>query len=308
MNIKNRNSLKKWPYLFLLPYFTFYIMFFIFPTIYSFGISLTNWNSLKGIEQRAFIGLTNYIRLFKDDPLFIKSLQNTFLFMIIYIPVLIFGGLVFSVVLYQLGNKSRLFQTVNILPYITTPVAIGIIFSFMFDWTTGIVNKLLIDWGIIAEGINWLGDGDLARIVVILLIIWKNMGYYLLIYLAGLSTVPKELAQAAKVDGANEIQVFRHITMPYLRPITLFLIVTSVISGFQLFDEPYLLFSNSAASIVGGPERKSLTSMMYFFDKTFKSSTELGYGAAVSYGLFIIILISSLLISKALFRKEKTNA
>ncbi len=298
------NTLTKWPYLFLMPYFLFYFMFFIYPTIYSFCISLTNWDSLRGIENRHFIGFQNYIRLITQDPLFVQSLKNTFFFMAIYIPILVVGGLVLAVALYKMGRSSRLFQTINILPYITTPVAIGIIFAFMFDWTTGIINKLLIYIGMISEGINWLGDGDLARVVVIMLILWKNMGYYLLIYLAGLSTVPKELADAAKVDGANEVKVFRHITVPYLRPITLFLIVTSVISGFQLFDEPYLLFSNSAAGIVGGPERKALTSMMYFFDKTFKSSTQLGYGAAVSYGLFVVILVSSLLISKMLFRKE----
>lgn len=302
--IKRRNTLKKWPYIFIFPYFAFYFMFFIYPTIYSFVISLTNWDSLAGVENRVFIGFVNYVRLFTKDKLFLKSLQNTFFFMIIYIPILIFGGLLLAVLLYRLGKTSRLFQTINILPYITTPVAIGIIFSFMFDWSTGIVNEFLIRIGVLIEGINWLGDGTSARLVVILLIIWKNLGYYLLIYLAGLSTIPEELSEAAKVDGANEVQVFRHITIPYLKPITIFLVLTSIISGFQLFDEPYLLFSNINA-IVGGPERACLTSMMYFFDQTFKSSTQLGYGAAISYGLFVIVLITSLIVSKIVFRKEK---
>ena len=104
------------------------------------------------------------------------------------------------------------------------------------------------------------------------------------------------------VDGANRIQVFWHITVPYLKPITIFLTLTSIISGFQLFDEPFLLFSNSANSVIGGPERSCLTAVMYFFDSTFKSSTKLGYGAAVSYGLFVVVMIVSAIISRIVNR------
>lgn len=303
---KKRNTLTKWPYLFLFPYFAFYFLFFIFPTIYSFIISFTDWDSIAGVTQRKLVGLLNYIRLFTKDKIFFKSLGNTFFFMIIYIPLLILGGLLLAVLLYKLKKTSRLFQTINVLPYITTPVAIGIIFSFMFDWSTGIVNNLLIKLGVLMEGINWLGDGATARIIVIFLIVWKNLGYYLLIYLAGLSTIPEDISEAAMVDGANKVQIFWRITFPYLKPITIFLTLTSIISGFQLFDEPYLLFSNINSS-VGGPERSCLTSMMYFFDQTFKSSTKLGYGAAVSYGIFIVVLIVSLIVSRVINRKEENR-
>jgi cellobiose transport system permease protein len=143
-----------------------------------------------------------------------------------------------------------------------------------------------------------------ARLIVILLIIWKNTGYYLIIYLAGLSSLSAEVNEAARIDGANSVQIFFRITLPLLRPITVFLIVTSVISGFRLFDEPFLLFSN-IQSPYGGPERSCLTVMMYFFDKTFKSSTQLGYGAAVSYALFIILLAASILVSKLFSMRRK---
>jgi ABC-type sugar transport systems, permease components len=299
-----KNSLKKWPYIFLLPYVAFYILFFVYPTINSFFISLTDWDSVVGAANRQFVGLANYIRLFTQDKLFYKALGNTFMFMIIYIPILIMGGLLLAVLLYKLKKTSRLFQTVNMLPYIMTPVAIGIIFSFLFDWSTGIINNFLLHIGILEEGINWLGSEKTARLVVILLIVWKNLGYYLLIYLAGLSTIPNEISEAAMVDGANKFQVFWKITVPYLKPITIFLVFTSVISGFQLFDEPYLLFS-SIKSNVGGPGRSCLTLMMYFFEQTFKSSTKLGYGAAVSYGIFVIVLIFSLVLSKIINKKEE---
>lgn len=301
MKIK-KSKLSKWPWIFMAPYFICFIMFFIYPTVYSLVISFTDWDSLKGVGERQFVGFANYIKLFTRDKMFLKSLGNTAFFMVIYIPILIVFGLLLAMLLYRLKRTSRLFQTINVLPYITTPVAIGIVFSFLFDWSTGIVNTALIHLGIIEKGINWLGDGAMARIIVIVLIVWKNLGYYLLIFLAGLATIPEEVSEAAKVDGANKLQVFFHITLPYLRPITVFLILTSIVSGFQLFDEPYLLFSNMT-SPVGGPERACLTSMMYFFDQTFKSSTHLGYGAAVSYGLFMVILVCSMLISKVLFRK-----
>lgn len=303
-SLKSKNTrLGACPYLFTAPYFLFYIAFFIFPTIYSLFISFTDWDSLAGAGNRQFVGLANYIRLFTKDKLFFKALGNTFLFMVIYIPILIIGGLLMAVMLYNLTRGRRLFQTINILPYITTPVAIGIIFSFLFDWSTGIVNNVLLRIGLVDEGLNWLGSPGTARFVVILLIIWKNFGYYMLIYLAGLATVPTDVNEAASIDGASGVQVFFHITMPLLRPITVFLILTSIISGFQLFDEPYLLFS-SIKSVLGGPERSSLTSMMYFFDQTFKSSTKLGYGASVSYTLFVFIMVASVFISKLLNRKE----
>lgn len=304
MNKAVKKSLSKWPAIFLAPYFIFYIMFFIFPTIYSFIISLTDWDSIAGEMNRKFVGFVNYIRLFTNDKLFIQSLGNTFIFMVIYIPILILGGLILANMLYKLKKTSRLFQTINVLPYITTPVAIGVIFSFLFDWSTGIINHALVNTGILETGINWLGGEATARLVVILLIVWKNMGYYLLIYLAGMSSIPEDISEAAMVDGANKFQVFRHITVPYLKPITIFLILTSIISGFQLFDEPYLLFS-SINSNLGGPGRACMTSMMYFFDQTFRSSTRLGYGAAVSYGIFIIVLIISAIVSKLINRKEE---
>lgn len=303
--MKNRksNSLAKWPYIYLAPFFVSYFLFFVFPTFYSLFISFTDWDSLVGEAGRQFVGLRNYIRLFTSDKLFVKAMSNTFLFMVIYIPILILGGLTLAVLLYKLKRSSRFFQTVNILPYITTPVAIGVIFSTLFSTTSGIVNKILIALNLIDDNINWLGNPLTARFIVILMIVWKNFGYYLLIYLAGLSTIPDEISEAAKVDGANAWQVFWKITVPYLRPMTVFLVLTSIISGFQLYDEPYLLYS-SQNSAMGGPERSCMTAIMYFFDQTFKSSTKLGYGAAVSYGLFLIIMVVSLIVSKIIDKTE----
>ncbi len=300
----SEKTLAKWPIIFLSPFFIFYFLFFVYPILYSFFISLTDWDTIKGVNNRQLIGFANYVKVLTSDKLFWKSMGNTFMFMAIYIPILLFCGIGLATLLYKLNKSRRLFQTINILPYITTPIAIGMIFSFMFDWSTGIVNSILISTNLIETGINWLGSPLTARFVVILLIIWKNLGYYVLIYLAALSTVPTDVSEAAMVDGATSRQIFWKITMPHLRPITNFLILTSIISGFQLFDEPYLLFSNINSSL-GGPARSCLTTMMYFYDQTFKSSTTFGYGAAISYSIFIIILIVSVVVAKFINQKEE---
>lgn len=297
MKAEKKNKKALLPAAFLAPYFIAYGLFFVYPVIYSFFISLTDWDSVAGVANRHLIGFQNYIQIFTKDKLFWMGVKNTVLFMVIYIPILLVLGLALAVLMNNLARGRRIFQTINILPYVTTPVAIGMIFSFMFDWKTGIVNKVLMQVGLIDEGINWLGSPFTARVVVILLIVWKNLGYYFLIYLAALSTVPNDIIEAARVDGATGPQVFWRIIFLYLKPITMFLFVTSIISGFQLFDEPYLLFASANTSL-GGPEHSSMTAMWYFFDQTFKSSTKLGYGAAVSYALFLLILVVSILVSK----------
>jgi ABC-type sugar transport systems, permease components len=295
-----------WPFIFLLPFFLFYIAFNLYPTLFSFYISLTNWDALSGLANKKFIGFTNYINLFTKDKFFFQAMGNTLFFMITYIPLVIAIGLLLAVILFNMKRFRRTFQTLNVLPYITTPVAIGVIFAFMFDWSTGIVNKWLISAGIINDAINWLGIGKYSRIVIIIMLVWKNFGYYFVVYLAGLSTIPEELTEAAVVDGANKRQIFFKITMPFLKPITIFLVITSIISGLQLFDEPMLLFTgNSGTPIIGGPDRAALTGALYFFDKSFTSTSLYGYGAAISYGMFLFIIIFSLIGFKIFSRGEK---
>lgn len=308
VDFKTRFRRHCWPYLFVLPFFLIYFTFNLYPVIFSFVISLTNWDSLY-LAERKFVGLANYIHLFTGNPFFWKSLGNTALFMIGYIPLIIILGLLLAVTLFNLPKFKRIFQTLNLLPYITTPVAIGIIFSFIFDWSNGLLNRLLIAVHALPDGVNWLGIGDLSRVVVILMIFWRNLGYYLMIYLAGLTGIPAEINEAAIVDGASKRQIFFSITLPFLKPITLFLVVTSIIGGFQLFDEPYLLFSGGLASnglqIVGGPDRACLTTVWYFFDTAFRSTTKLGLSSAISYGLFMVILVFSLLSLKIFTGKEE---
>lgn len=303
MKTGKTNSMAKWPFIFLAPFLLSYIMFSLYPALYSFYISLTGW-SASNMLSKPFVGLGNYIRIFTADKTFWVSVLNTLKLMLIAIPATVISGLLMAVLMQTLRRGKQTVQTINFMPYIVTPVAIGLIFSFLFDWNAGLLNALLQQLGLIGENINWLGDTRYAPFVVGLMIIWKNFGYFMVLYMAGLSTIPTDLYEAAKVDGANSVQSFFHITLPMLRPITVFVVINSLIGGLQLFDEAQQVFAGNGITIVGGPKRCCLTAVWYFFDTAFRNNSRYGYGAAIAFSLFIIIAIILLINMKVLNRKE----
>mgnify|MGYP000933517952 CR=1 FL=1 len=286
---------RRWvPYVFLSPYLLFYAAFGLFPILFSFYVSLTSWD---GIKEKTFVGLDNYLHLFNPGSYFFKSIGNTLLFVGIALPLQIFLGLVIATLLYSKFVKGRaFFQLVNFMPYIVTPVAIGLMFNLMFDWQVGIVNKLLLHFGIIDEAIYWLGETTYARMVVILMLVWKGFGYTMIFYLAGLANISKDLLEAAQVDGANAVRTFFSITLPLLRPVTMFIFITGIIGGFQLLEEPMLLFTGSnmgSIGIIGGPDRCCLTAVWNMYDTAFGSTTRYGLGAAIAWGTCLIIALFS---------------
>jgi cellobiose transport system permease protein len=294
---RDRMRIGLWPYLFVLPFFLIYLAFGIFPIVYSFLISLTSWD---GYGKITFIGLGNYKNIFLTDPYFMKSITNTLLFMVVDIPILICGGILLASVFNSQVVKFRGPMRLAIFsPYLTVPVAISIIFGLLFDWNSGIVNKVLMSVGLSERGINWLGNPTLARGVVILMIVWKYLGYHMIFFNAGIVAIPKELYEAAEVDGARGWHKFFHITVPLLRPITEFLIIMNIIWGFQLFDEPMVLFSGwmsgMAPGAVGGPERSALTAIWNLYDTSFGTQMQYGKGAAIAYGTFMFIVLFSFL-------------
>ena len=291
---------KKIPYLMIIKYFLLYIDFGLFPILFSLGVSFTSWD---GIGDVNFIGLANYKRVFTQDKFFYKSLWNTIILLVISTPIQIILGLLMATFLKDFFKRTRNgLQLINFLPYITTPVAVGIIFQLMFDWKSGIINALLNLFGV--ESIYWLGNAWPSRIVVILMIVWKNYGYMMIMFLSGLSSIPDELYEAARIDGAKWWGCFTKITIPLLRPIFVFVITTSVINGFKLFDEPQLLFS-SASQPIGGPDRAVMTVVMRFYEASFRSF-EFGYGSALAYCLFLVIAGASLVLFRLVGgRKEK---
>ncbi len=301
---KNNNGI--WPLAFISPYFIIYFIFGLFPILFSLYLSFTDWDGISTIKT---VGFNNYIKIFTTDPYFLKSIWNTIIFMALSLPPILFGGLLLAAMMYGInGRAKQIFQLSNFLPFITTPVAIGIIFSLVFDWQTGTVNKLLIQTGIMSQGINWLGEVWPARIVVSLMRIWKYTGYSMVIYLAGMSNISNDIYEAANIDGSNAVTTFFKITLPQLKPITLFLVITNIIDGLQLLDEPMLLFSGwTGGGVVGGPERSSLTAVWNLYDTAFGTTNQYGYAAAMAYGLFLFILIFSIISSKVVYRGGDEN-
>lgn len=239
----------KWPYLFCLPFIAAYLTFSLYPMLYSLQLSFFDWN---GIGNKTFVGLQNYITLFTKDPLFWKALKNTVILMAFSTPITVFLGLVVAYLLFDISRGKRLYQTVNFFPYITTPVAIGFIFSYLFDWQSGYVNKLLTSIGILDEPFYWLNSEIASKVIIVIMIVWRYLGYYMTIYLAAMTSMPMEVYEAAAVDGASNLKIFTRITIPMLRHTTVFLVITSMIGGLQMFEEPKLLFGGWAA--LGGAQ------------------------------------------------------
>lgn len=300
---KPRDPMAKWPFIFLAPFLISYIAFTLYPTLYSLGVSFTSWTASNMLEK-PFVGLVNYKRIFTADPIFWKAVRNTLKLMVMAMPLTIITGLLMAVLMQNVRRGKQAVQTINFLPYVITPIAIGLLFGFMFDWNVGIVNGALTRLGIIDKNVNWLGSPQYAPTVVALMIIWKNFGYFMVLYMAGLSTIPTDLYEAARVDGSNAVHTFFKITLPMLRPITVFVVVNGMIGGLQLFDEAMQVFIGAGSSVVGGPMRSCLTVVWYFYDTSFKNNSRYGYGAAIAFSLFIIIAIISLINVRIMNRKE----
>ena len=284
-------SLKLAPYLFIFPFFFMFIVFNLFPLLYTFIISFARWD---GINELEFVGLANYIRLFTQDPFFWRTLWNTVFIIIIAIPIQILLGLSLAVLLKDFfrGRIRSAIQFLNFSPFLTSAVAVAVLFAILFDTRGGTINNILMALGLLQTEIPWLTSSTYAIITLVILLVWRFFGYLMVLLLAGLSTIPDTHYEAAKIDGASWFQSFRHITMPGLKGTFVFIVITSAISGMQLFGEPMMLFGHVNLPL-GGPDRVALTSVMYLFDTAFQRFN-LGYGAALSYGLFVIIFILSI--------------
>lgn len=296
MRVKN-----KAPYAMLVPYFVIYLMFNIFPLLFSFFVSFTNWNGIR--PDFDFVGISNYIRAFTIDSQFLKSIWNTILFAITISPLQMIIGFFLAVLLKSFFRRgAHVFQVVNFLPYITTSVALAIIFNFMFTWKGGVINNFLGIIGI--KPIYWLGLAWPARIVVITVEVWRNYGYMMVLFMAGLTAIPEELYEAARIDGAGWWKSLLYITLPLLKPTFIFTIITGTNAVLNLFDTPQMVFkSGFSQSPVGGPDRSCLTMMLRFYDASFKNF-EFGYGAAIAFVMFAIILGFSLVTLRLSSNKE----
>ncbi|MBU8598424.1 carbohydrate ABC transporter permease [Shouchella clausii] len=273
-------------YFFIAPFFIVFLLFGLYPILYSFYLSLTNWDGLNDPE---FIGLANYARAI-IDPLFLQSLFNTFFIWIVSVIPQLTVSLVLAVILTNTFLKGKdFFRAVYFFPNIVTAASLGLLVSLMFDWQTGSVNQLLMSIGFLDQAIDWKNNALFMQMLVSAILFFQYFGYSMLIYIAGLQGISPEYAEAAKVDGASKIQIFFKITVPLLKPIIIFQVITSLIGGVQIFDQPYMLTEGS-----GSPNHATLTSVMYLYRTAFEQG-RFGYGATIAFCLFVVIVSLSVI-------------
>lgn len=270
-------------YAFALPFIILYAIFTLFPIVRGFWISLHKWE-LVGTNIQ-FLGLSNYQRLL-SDKLFWSSLQHTIFFVILSGPVLVVVGLLFALMLNRKIGGMGFFRTVFYMPNILSVAVVGLIFARVFaSDDAGLINAALAPLGI--EPIRWTLDKNLAMPVIALTTVWWTVGFNMLVFLAGLQGIDESLYDAAKVDGANNWHLFRHITIPSLRRPMTFVMVLQVIASFQLFGQVDVITG-------GGPSGATRTIVYYIYERSF-DFWQLGYGSAMAFILFIILFVLSMI-------------
>ncbi|GAA1829031.1 sugar ABC transporter permease [Luedemannella flava] len=274
------------PYLYVAPFFVLFAAFGLFPLIYTAWVSLRDWRLVGG--DRGFVGLDNYTEVLTDAR-FWNALGNTFgLFIVATVPQLLIALWLANL----LNRKLRLqtaFRMGVLLPNITSVAAVGIVFGFIFADRYGLVNWLLDLIG--ADVVEWRASRRTAWFAISVMVDWRWIGYNALIYLAAMQAIPRDLYESAALDGASRARQFWRLTVPMIQPTILFTIIISTIGGMQLFTEP-LLFNYGR--IEGGPLNEYQTIAMYIYQRTFRGNTEYGYGAAMSWLLFAIIIAFAL--------------
>jgi lactose/L-arabinose transport system permease protein len=273
----------RWPYLFISPFYILFLIFGVYPVLFSLYLSFTEW---KGLGPIKFVGLKNFELLLRDN-VFLQSLTNGVILFFLYVPVMTFLALVLAVILNSKRVRGfRFFRTVIFIPYIMNIVAAGFTFRLMLNEKYGLVNALLGTFNI--APVPWLESVWGGRISVALLVIWAWLGYNMVIMLAGLQTIPGELTEAALIDGASPTQAFFHVTIPLMRPVILFSVVLSTMGSFNLFSEIYNLTNG------GGPVNATITPVIVIFNEAFRDF-RLGYASAMAYVYFIILFALTLL-------------
>jgi multiple sugar transport system permease protein len=276
-----RRSLAGW--IFAGPALIMLGLFFLVPVLLAFALSLTNFDlySLADYGNTRFVGFANYAELVRT-PLFWKALGNTFYFVIVGVPLSI--GLSLGAAMLLNGAASRLtglFRTALFAPVVTTLVAVAVIWRYLLHTRYGMINYGLESLGV--APVDWLGDPNWSMPAIILFAVWKNFGYNMVILLAGLQTIPNDLYEAARIDGANGWQRFRHVTVPALGPMLLLVSILTMAGYFQLFAEPYVMTQ-------GGPVESTVSVLYFMYDQGFKW-WNLGFASAVAFALFLIMIV-----------------
>ena len=276
--------------IFLTPNMIGLVVFIVIPVIAGFVISFTDWDMLSTPE---FIGIDNYVELLTDDPLFWLTLKNTIVYSLFVIPGSIVVSLALALALNTRIKGVGIYRTIYFLPYISSTIAISLVWKWIMHPDFGILNGFLGVFGV--PKLGWLQDRSMALFSVALVAIWHSAGYNMTIFLAGLKGIPQSYYEAAEIDGASYWQRFRHITLPLLTPTLFFVLIISLIGSFQVFNLVYIMTE-------GGPGNSTQVYVYYLWENAF-SFFRMGYASAMAYILFLIMLVITLFQVRLLGRR-----
>ncbi|HNR64195.1 MAG TPA: sugar ABC transporter permease [Thermotogota bacterium] len=281
-------------YLFLIVPLIFFIFVRFFPTIYAFWLSFTDWNIIS--PKMNFVGFDNFRALFADS-VFMKALWNTFKYVLYGVPLVLVLSFAISLLLNNIRKGQAFYRLIYVMPYITPLVAVSWVWRWMYQRPpVGVINNLFSFVGIPTQ--RFLFSMDQALIAIVVTTVWVNLGYCIVIFLAGLQTIPKEYLEASKIDGANRWQVLTKITVPLLNPVILFLVVTQSILFLRIFTQVYNMTDQGS----GGPLNSTKPLVLYIYQKAFLSF-EMGSASSATVVLFGIILLITLLQFRLLKRR-----
>lgn len=296
-----KRDLNRIAYLFVLPFVIVFLTFNVYPVLRTFYLSFTNY---KGFGDATWAGLDNYIRVFKDK-FFWRALKNTIKIwgvnIILQLGLAFLLTIIFSDIKYKIRGLG-IFRAVYYLPNLIAATSVAFLFKTLLDWKYGSFNQLLLTLGITKEQVNWLGSTGTAPYVISVIGAWMWFGNSFIMLMAGVQGISTDYFEAAAIDGAGRWKVFAKITLPLLRPIMLYVFVTSLIGGLQLFDLPFLM-NGVAPNTAGEPSGCLQTAVMYLYKFGFETH-QVGYASAIAYTLFFIILIVSIIQFKTLGRED----
>lgn len=290
-----RGVLAHWPqYLAIAPFYVLFLIFGLFPIVFSIVLSFTNWDGMGQIE---FAGLSQYAFLIQDSR-FWNAVGNTFIIWFLSTVPMLCLALGIAFLLHQNIRFRGVYRVAFFLPNVTSMVAMAIVFGSVFSDTFGLVNSALTAIGV--DTVPWLSSSWGIKITIAVMVIWRFTGYNAIIYLAGLQSIPTDLYDAAKVDGASTWQIFTRITVPMLRPVILFTVITSTVGGLSLFTEPQVLLGDG-----GGTGEAGMTIVLYQYNQAF-TQFDFGYGSAIAWALFLLASVFAIINWRLLSDRDRT--
>lgn len=278
------------PYLMVSPYLLHLLVFSAFPVVFSIILTFFNWNIISPMEWN---GLANWKHVI-SDRLFWKSIYNTLKFLSVHIPLQIIIALALAEVLNQQIKLRSFFRAAFFMPVVISGVVVTIMWQQLLGYENGIINRLLVSIGL--GKVGWLTDPDVAMVSIALMATWKNVGLYVILFLVGLQTVPKQYYEAADLEGASHWQKFTRITIPMINPTIFMVMVLSTLGGFSLFIEPYIMTG-------GGPMNSTLSAVLYIYKEAFEYY-HMGYSATLGL-FFALMIVLVVILQKRFIEKER---